>query len=245
MTRVLKILGISPAAQQALPGCPVTSWILALQLPHLNTPNNLEFVTNPNLQTVLDRSCTAWSCCRAAPSPELRGSPGSLVQVGPVIGALDVDPPHALDALPLLVLLQVVGAPCSPSRGFQEGIVRPPPILGFVQKNVQGLLINSGLWELHLAAKEEKVTHCRHQVTSVWIPDTRYYSSLTAPQPQKSFQAQSCLFHFLLPAFESNYKLGFYQNQADLSWEREECREGVPLLDPPLHRGVEPSNGLG
>lgn len=160
-TRVLKILGISPVAQQALPGCPVISSILALQLPHLNTPNNLEFVTNPNLQTVLDRSCTAWSCCRAAPCPELWGSPGSLVQVGPVIRALDVDPPHALDALPLLVLLQVVGAPCSPSCGFQEGIVRPPPILGFVQKNVQGLLVNSGFWELHLAGREEKVTQCR------------------------------------------------------------------------------------
>lgn len=78
------------------------------------------------------------------------------MQVGPVIGALDVDPPHALDALALLVLLQVVGAPCSSSRGFQEGIVRPPPILGFVQQNVQGLLVNSGFWELHLAGREER-----------------------------------------------------------------------------------------
>lgn len=88
------------------------------------------------------------------------------MQVGPVIGAFDVDPPHTLDALPLLVLLQVVGASCSPSCGFQEGIVRPSPVLGFVQKNVQGLLVNSGFWELHLAGREEKVTCCKHQVTS-------------------------------------------------------------------------------
>ena len=65
----------------------------------------------------------------------------SLVEVGPVVRALDVDPPHALDPLPfpLLVLVQVVGAPGRPTRGLQECVVRSPAILGLVQQNVQGL----------------------------------------------------------------------------------------------------------
>lgn len=52
-------------------------------------------------------------------------------------------------------------------------------------------------------------------------------------------------FCFLLPAFESNNQLGFCQNQADLPWGGEEHRQGVPLLDPSLHGGVEPGSGLG
>lgn len=76
----------------------------------------------------------------------------SLVEVGPVVRALDVDAPHALDTLPLpfLVLVQVVGAPGRPTCGLQECIVRSPAILGLVQQNVQGLLIDSGFRELHL-----------------------------------------------------------------------------------------------
>lgn len=76
----------------------------------------------------------------------------SLVEVGPVVGALDVDPPHALDPLPLplLILVQVVGAPSCPTCGLQERVVRSPAILGLVQQNVQGLLVDPGFRELHL-----------------------------------------------------------------------------------------------
>lgn len=80
----------------------------------------------------------------------------SLVQVGPVVRALDVDPSHTLDPfpLPLLVFVQVVGAPRGPTSGLQERIVRSPAILGLIQQNIQGLLINPGFRELHLHPHE-------------------------------------------------------------------------------------------
>lgn len=74
----------------------------------------------------------------------------SLVEVGPVIRALDVDPPHTLDPLSLLVFIQVVRATSCPTCGFQERVVRSSAVLGLVQQNIEGLLINPGLWELHL-----------------------------------------------------------------------------------------------
>lgn len=45
---------------------------------------------------------------------------GSLVQVGPVIWAFDVDPAYALYPfpLPLFVLIQVMGASSCPACGF-------------------------------------------------------------------------------------------------------------------------------
>jgi hypothetical protein len=74
------------------------------------------------------------------------------VEVGPVIWALDMDPPHALDPLPLplLVLVQVMRTSSCPARGLQEGIVRSSAILGLVQQDIQGLLINAGFRELNL-----------------------------------------------------------------------------------------------
>lgn len=78
--------------------------------------------------------------------------PGSLVEVGPVVWALDVDPPHSLDPLPfpLLVLIQVMRASSCPTRGLQEGIVRSSAILGLIQQDIQGLLINAGFREFNL-----------------------------------------------------------------------------------------------
>lgn len=94
-------------------------------------------------------------------------SASSLVQVGPVVWALDVDPPHTLDPLPLplFVLIQVVRAARCPAGGLQERIVRSSAVLGLVQQNIEGLLINPGLWELHLHSHNTQVrfvsiTHC-------------------------------------------------------------------------------------
>lgn len=78
----------------------------------------------------------------------------SLVEVGTVVGPLDVDPSNTLDPLPLplLIFVQVVGAPSRPTCGLQECIVRSPAVLGLIQQNIQGLLINPGFRELHLHA---------------------------------------------------------------------------------------------
>lgn len=76
----------------------------------------------------------------------------SLVEVGPVIWALDMDPPHSLDplSLSLLVLVQVMRASSCPARGLQECIVRSSAVLGLIQQDIQGLLINAGFGELNL-----------------------------------------------------------------------------------------------
>lgn len=76
----------------------------------------------------------------------------SLVEVGPVVGALDVDPPNSLYPLPFpfLVLVQVMGASSRPACGLQECIVRSSAVLGLIQQNVQGLLIDAGFGELNL-----------------------------------------------------------------------------------------------
>lgn len=76
----------------------------------------------------------------------------SLVEVGPVIWTLDVDPPHSFNPLPFsfLVLVQVMGASSCPTCGLEKCIVRSSAILGLVQQNVQGLLINAGFGELNL-----------------------------------------------------------------------------------------------
>lgn len=75
----------------------------------------------------------------------------SLVEVGPVIWTLDVDPPHSFNPLPFsfLVLVQVMGASSCSTCGLEECIVRSSAILGLVQQNVQGLLINAGFGELN------------------------------------------------------------------------------------------------
>ena len=76
----------------------------------------------------------------------------SLVEVGAVVRPLDVNPPHTPDPLPLslLVFIQVVGASRRPACGLQKCVVRSSAVLGLVQQNIEGLLINPGLWELYL-----------------------------------------------------------------------------------------------
>lgn len=76
----------------------------------------------------------------------------SLVQVGPVIGSLDVNPPDPLDPLPLsiLIFLGVVGTPCCSARGFQQCVVGPSAVLGLIEQNIQCLLVDPGFGELNL-----------------------------------------------------------------------------------------------
>ena len=87
--------------------------------------------------------------------------------VGAVIGTLDVDPPDPLDALPLLVLVQVVRSPGCATRCLQQGVVGTPAVLRLVQEDVQGLLIDSGLGELNLRRQEQpSKSVCFNTITS-------------------------------------------------------------------------------
>lgn len=70
--------------------------------------------------------------------------------VSAVIRALDMDPPHSFNALPLFVLVHVVGTTCSAPCGFQQRIVRSAAILRLIQQDVKGLFIDASLWELNL-----------------------------------------------------------------------------------------------
>ena len=67
-------------------------------------------------------------------------SQGLLVVVCAVVGPLDVDPAHPVNAL--LIFVQVVrvagGTPC----GLQRSVVRTPPVLGLIQQDVEGLLVD-------------------------------------------------------------------------------------------------------
>lgn len=78
----------------------------------------------------------------------------SLVEVGPVIRALDMDPPHTLDPFALFILIQVVGAACGTTSSLQKCIVGASAILSLIQQNIQGFLINAGLRELHLCSQK-------------------------------------------------------------------------------------------
>ena len=83
-----------------------------------------------------------------------RPSSWLLVVVGAVIGPFDVNASDPLDTFSLLVLVQVVGAARGAPRGLQQSVVRATPILGLIQQDVEGLLIDSGLWKLHLRVED-------------------------------------------------------------------------------------------
>ena len=78
-------------------------------------------------------------------------SQGFLVVVCAIIGPLDVDPTDPVNAL--LVLVQVVRAASGTPRSLQQSVVRTPPILGLIQQDVEGLLVDSCLREFHLEGK--------------------------------------------------------------------------------------------
>ena len=78
-----------------------------------------------------------------------RPSSWLLVVVGAVIGPFDVNASDPLDTFSLLVLVQVVGAAGRAPRGLQEGVVRAAPVLGLVQQDVEGPLVDASLGAPH------------------------------------------------------------------------------------------------
>lgn len=101
--------------------------------------------------------------CKDRPR-EARGA-RSLVVVSAVVRSFDVNSANSLDALPLLVLIEMVRSTCGAPCGLQEGIVWASAIVGLVQQDVEGLLINSGFWELYLPEEREQ-----HNQASVFFP---------------------------------------------------------------------------
>lgn len=74
----------------------------------------------------------------------------SLVVMRAVVRSLDVDPAHALDTFTLLILIQVVRASCSAPCRLQQCVVGSAAVLTLVQQDVQRLLVDPRLGELHL-----------------------------------------------------------------------------------------------
>jgi len=103
------------------------------------------------------------------------------VVVRAVVGSFDMNPTNSLDSISLLVLVQVMRAACSAPCGLQQGVVRTPPIVGLVQEDVEGLLIDACLRELHLAEEEsvtqqtrdKQTTHCSFKITEELSDQTR------------------------------------------------------------------------
>lgn len=97
----------------------------------------------------------------------------SLVQVGPVVGSLDVDPPDPLDPLPLslLIFVGVVGTPGCSARGFQQCVVGSSAVLGFIEQNIQCLLVDPGFGELNLRESGPRASHaCGRRATTLARP---------------------------------------------------------------------------
>jgi len=66
-----------------------------------------------------------------------------------------MNPTNSLHSLSLFILIQMIRSSCSAPCGLQQGIVRTPPIVGLVQEDVEGLLIDSCLRELNLNVMQE------------------------------------------------------------------------------------------
>lgn len=78
--------------------------------------------------------------------------------VSAVVGSFDVNPANALDTLPLLILIEMMRSTCGAPCSLQESIVWTSAIVGLIQQDVEGLLINSGFGELHLPEESKDLT---------------------------------------------------------------------------------------
>lgn len=85
-----------------------------------------------------------------------------------VIRSFDMNPANSLDSFSLLILIQMMRSPCCTPCGLQQGIVWTSPIMGLIQEDVEGLLIDSSLWELNLA-ETQSVTQGAYALFSVVI----------------------------------------------------------------------------
>lgn len=72
----------------------------------------------------------------------------SLVMVCAVIRAFDMNPTNSSNGL--FVVVQMARSSCSAAGGFKQSVVWTPPIVGFIQKNVEGLLIDACFRKLNL-----------------------------------------------------------------------------------------------
>lgn len=70
-----------------------------------------------------------------------------------VIRSFDVNPTNSLNSFSLIILIQMMRSSCSAPCGLQQGIVGTPPVMGLIQEDVEGLLIDSSFGELHLGDK--------------------------------------------------------------------------------------------
>lgn len=75
-----------------------------------------------------------------------------------IIRSLDVDPAHTVDTFTLLILIQVVRASRSTPCRLQQRVVGPAAVLTLVQQDVQRLLIDPCLGELHLCYSRDPIT---------------------------------------------------------------------------------------
>ncbi len=92
----------------------------------------------------------------------------SLVVVRAIIGSLDMNPTNSLDTFSLLVLIQMMRSPCGAPCGLQQGIIWTSPVMGLVEEDVEGLLIDSCLWELHLG-EMQSVTLFRYLNNTLYL----------------------------------------------------------------------------
>lgn len=88
--------------------------------------------------------------------------------VSAVIRSFDMNPANSLDPFSLLILIQMMRSPCCTPCGLQQGIVWTSPIMGLIQEDVEGLLIDTSLWELNLA-ETQSVTQGAYALFSVVI----------------------------------------------------------------------------
>lgn len=65
-----------------------------------------------------------------------------------VIGSFDMNPTNS--SYGLFVVVQMARSSCSATCGFQQRVVWTPSVVGLVQKDVEGLLIDASLRKLNL-----------------------------------------------------------------------------------------------
>lgn len=74
-----------------------------------------------------------------------------------VIWSFDMNPTNTLNSFSFVILIQMMRSSGGASCGFQQCIVWTPSIVGLIQEDVEGLLIDSSLRELHLGEKSMTV----------------------------------------------------------------------------------------
>lgn len=109
-----------------------------------------------------------------------------------IIRSLDVDSAHSLHTFTLLILIQVVRASRSAPCRLQQCIVRPTAVLTLVQQDVQCLLIDPCLGELHLCSSRDAVRLIQQkniQPLGRYLTSTKTHSNYTVLIRNKAVMA--------------------------------------------------------